>query len=213
MASVAGFEGNDGKLYVRLTGGTGYTGGFGITFYQLTLQYTLENEELYTAPVGISPEEGSGEQEEGHILSILANTDEEKTFLYENKNTGIMSDDQGTFRFIDGTDTCIVYGIDTGSKLKTASVTLKIGQKYQKVEISFNGTDWTEVRNTVNSGGTKEHTYDLASVAGFEGNNGKLYVRLTGGTGYTGGFGITVYRVKMEYELVDNSKYCPATGI
>ena len=213
LSSITGFESNNGQLYIRLSGGTGYTGGFGITFYHLALQYTLENEALYTAPTGIAPADTPDEPEESHVLTFLANTDEEKTFLFDNKNTGIMSDDQGTFRFIDGMDTYIVYGINVGSAFSKGSVSLKIGQKYQKVEFSFDGTNWTEVLNTVNTSGPQKHTYDLSSIIGFESNNGQLYIRLSGGTGYTGGFGITVYSVELEYTLVDENSYDSPTGI
>lgn len=147
-----------------------------------------------------------------YSISFAADTTEESTFLYDEYLTGTMADDEGALRFIDGVDAYMIYGIDAGSAISNANVTLKLGQQYQKVEFSFDGMNWVTALEVLNDGPIAR-TFQLTSMNGFTGNDGRIYVRLSGGDNYSGAFGITFYSLSLSYDLVDTTKYADPKGI
>lgn len=147
-----------------------------------------------------------------YSMSFAADTAEENTFLYDEYLTGTMTDDEGALRFIDGVDAYMIYGIDVGSAIANANVTLKLGQQYQKVEFSFDRTNWVTALEVLNDGPIAR-TIQLTSMNGFTGNDGRVYIRLSGGDNYAGAFGITFYSLSLSYDLVDTSKYAAPKGI
>ena len=205
LSTLEGFADNTGKVFVRFSGGDGYEGGFGITVYGCSLTYTLADAGLYTDPVGIPLRE--------HSYSFHVLTEEEQACLLEHKDTGDMEDSEGQFRFINSADAYLLYGLDTGSRMAGGKLSVKLGQQYRRVELSFDGNTWQEALNESVSNGVYTWECDLGTLAGFESNSGRVYVRLSGGDGYTGSFGIIVYGMDLRYTLVDDGRYAAPGGI
>ena len=147
-----------------------------------------------------------------YSMSFAADTAEESTFLYDEYLTGIMTDEIGTYRFIDGVDAYMIYGIDAGSAISNANVSLKLGQQYQKVEFSFDSMNWVTALEDLNTDPI-ERTFQLTSLNGFTENDGCVYIRLSGGDNYSGEFGITFYSLSLSYDLADTTKYTDPKGI
>lgn len=208
LSKVAGFSKNTGELYVKFSGGDGYKGEFGITAYEFSLNYDLAKEDLYIKPTAITDSNSYK-----HSLSFNAFTYTEEKYILEEVGTAEMKDNSGYFRFIDGKNSYFTYGIDAGSKLQNANVTMKIGQKYRRVDISFDGTNWTTVLNTNINDGAKVYKYELKDIKGFENNTGKVYVKFLGGEGYQGYFGTILYQFKFTYDLADETLYTTPTKI
>lgn len=148
-----------------------------------------------------------------HTISFLANSPEESIYLYEDNHTAVSQDSLGAYRYINGTGASFTYAIDAGSKLKQADLTIKAGQKYQKIEVSFNGVHWVKVLNCFHKGGAVNRVYNLESLAGFESNTGKVYVRLSGSENYGGSNGLTFYSLNLDYALINDAIYTPPVPV
>ena len=203
LVNLSGFSGNTGKVYVRLSGGDGYTGAFGTCLYNFALSYQLANNSLYSAPTGVSIS--------SNTFSFLPNTADENVFLMEDVNSGIGSGSEGVHRFINGIGSYFTYGINLGGKLLDGVLTLRIGQWHRKIEISFDGVSWYEALNDDTEGlGVYYWDYDLETVPGFSGNTGTLFLRLSGSAGYDGGFGTCFYGAAIDYSLESDTVPAPA---
>ena len=201
---LAGFQSNSGQVYVRLSGSENYAGSYGLTFYGLSLNYSLVNDAIYMSPVPIDYQTPT---ETGSSISFKAFDDTEDKYLHSSKDTGQMTDSRGTFRFINSTDSYMLYGLDAGSKMEYALLNLTVGQKYRKIQLSFDEENWTTVLDTAEGGGPSQYRYDLRNIEGFADNAGCVYVRLSGGTGHSGCFGITFYELTLDYTLQNELPY------
>lgn len=201
---LAGFQSNSGQVYVRLSGSENFAGSNGLAFYSLTLNYALVNDAIYMPPI---PIDYQAPPETGSAIAFKAFDGAENKYLHSSKDTGQMTDSAGTFRFVNSTDSYMIYRLDAGSKMEYALLNLTVGQKYRMIQLSFDTDHWTTVLDTAEGGGPSQYRYDLRNIEGFADNAGCVYVRLSGGTGHSGSFGITFYELALDYTLQNELPY------
>ncbi len=208
LSAISGFAQNDGTVYLLFASVPGQD-SFGICLYNIRAEYVLDGtfatypEVAAADPISIN--DGS--------LSFSANgSAEEMKYILEEKDSYIFGDNQ--FRTFRNGDGYVLYGFDFGGKLSQGKLDLFINQKYQQIQVSFDGTTWhTILEMNPSTMGEYHFVYDLSTVEGFADNTGVVYLRCGGYPGNTQGFDLCILSVSAEYELegVSGVPYPPVT--
>ena len=185
------FANNTGTMYIKFEDSVP-TDGFGASLKEFNLYYTTVD---YEGPAGDEPEKVE--------ISFTPATYDEAPYLHEEHGSGTAA---GTKRWADENN-YFVYKLTLGESIVTARLNIVI-ENQGKVEISLDGTAWTQVANAVEENANGEGKYysnvtkTIDITPYLTGNEGTIYVRFSDAD-TTNGFGGALYSFAVDAMVVE----------